>query len=337
MVIKKIAVDTSINVFFDDELRVKTLFITHGSSKLNALVTFDYSVSGKTKVAVFDYDFNSTTSKLRAQFTLSNTAVVGKYIVESQTSYTSIASGILLFSNLMSSSGSGTFLNQLILASTGLTQLELAKVALTTTAGCVIGAGPLGCAIGGAIGILDILKNPSNGNIDTGSSSTDVNTTDDYRIDVPPASPEAQTENTQLQDDSFFTGGLSTTGKIAFGEGNFTVEYTNVHFAIKLNKQNHQVIEADVDATMNEIKEIKTNPVVGYPTNNHGYSLKNSSISGQTITITFNQDPISFPQNNASFTGTMTENTINGTLTFNRTSNGLACVINMKMTLKLIY
>lgn len=326
MIIHKTNGDTSVNVFFDNQQRVKLLYLTCSGAKANTLFTFDYPSAGETTVSIYIYGFDNDSSKLLYQYTVNHT---NRDII-SETNYATFG-GSFLQILLQINTGAGVvpdqFESQLI---TGQGSLISAGIALSVVGGIAVGAifSSVGLGVVAGALIANYIFSPPEANAS--------------EITKPPVgapvSPTDQTKNTQLQTTSYYTGTSSSSGKVPFGGViycNYSVEYTNIAFELKLDKASQQIKSANVSATMTETIQSGCIPGdIHAETQRHTYSMGNFSIDGSSITIYYLQDPTSFPQNIAVFKGFLEGKSVFGTLTFNRTSDGLPCIVNMKINSK---
>jgi hypothetical protein len=314
IVIKKTKGDTSANIFLDNQQRIKSVYMTYAGVKQNSLLTFDYSKPGKILVGSYYYNFNNDSSKLLHEFIVDN--ISPTYPLVSKTSYAFIGGGFLQIL-----SGNGTvadkYGSQLILTQGAIAGLNVVILTGSTAIGCLLLGFP-GCVLGGTVGNY-IIHKPASANASE-ISTPPVNS---------PQSPTSQTQNTQLQTKSYYVGSKNTTGVVPFGGGYYSVEYTNLSIEIKQNTQTNQIISANISANMKELKQANSSPIPGIVSSRHYYFLKSYTLNGPTLTMTFTQDPNSFPQNEAVFVGGINGNNITGTFTLNRLSNGLTCVTSV--------
>lgn len=126
-----------------------------------------------------------------------------------------------------------------------------------------------------------------------------------------------------------FTGKLTSSGLVNFkGLCTWSVEYVNSNFDIKLDGSRQTVLTASVATTMKEAV-VSGGCTPASQQSPHLYSLASASVNGTDIVIYFKQDAVSFPQNEASFTGFVTSSSITGILTFFRKSDGIFCKVEM--------
>ncbi|MET7000031.1 hypothetical protein [Chitinophaga defluvii] len=330
--------DTAINLIFDNQMRVTTLFRTKGGKKVNGMLTFDYDTIGKTIVNVLYYDFSTDSSKLLERYVVDNKP---EFKVSDRTSYAAMGAGVGHLLSLLfiqsTASNVDAYTVKFVAAVAGLVGVNGAIFAVTTAAGCLLGATTLnpagvamGCKIGATVGAMMALSN-------TNAHAADVS--------APPAgsplSPSEQLEGSPLKKTAHYLGTRGTSGVIAFGGKpycNYTVTYTYYALEVTLDKQTQTITAANLGATMTETIEkgcLPGDPVAAKQ--RHLYFLKNATVNGPTITINFTQDAAGFPRNNAVFVGGINGNNISGTLTFTRTPLSLPCVVSVSMNAKLIY
>jgi len=321
MIINKVSGDTSVNIFYDDSMRVKTLFITVAGVKSNSLLSFDYSLNNKVILSSYYFDFTSDSSKLTDQLIYSYLGN-GTYSLDGHTSFR-MSQNFLSNNTMLKLSGTSSdpFITKFVSANAAIPVLNAIIVTGTTAIGCLLGRFP-GCVVGGIIGTY-MATGPASANasvISTPQSST-------------PSSPNSQTSSTQLQTKRIFIGTTLNSGVVNFtGFCNYSVEYINTSFELKLDNTQQNILSANVFSTMVENIVGSCSQTQPAPSNRHSYFLNSSSISGNSITINFGQDASSFPQNNASFSGTKNGSTISGTLTLNRISNGLTCLVTIPVS-----
>jgi len=327
MIVQKEKGDTAINMFFDNLLRVKSLFLTVAGIKSNSLITFDYSVPGKTTVNYFAYNFTSNASKLVLQYTVDDN---DKTLIN-KTEYASFGGGLvnLLAFITASTTTPDPFFSQII---TSQGKLIAAVAALSVAAGWAVigitGAPLLGVAAGlyTAYSILS----PSKANASEVSAAPAAI----------PESPSSQTESTQLQESAYFVATKSSSGVVPFGGKpycNYSAEYKNITLEIKINKQTKTLISASAYGTMNEqvLGECGLGQT-GAAANRHHYELRDYQISGSSIVINFNQVGGGFPNNITTFTGTMFTEAISGTLTLSRANVDMPCLVSVPLTARVI-
>lgn len=335
MIIKDTIANNSVNIFLDDQLRTESLYLTQNNLKINSLLVFDYSISGKTTMNVYDYDFDTFESKITNKFTFDNSTSEPQLIESTQ--YASFGSGLIsliMRNNLLGVTttppNNDNFASQIFTAVAGLVGVGPIIVASTTTAGCLIGKLP-GCVIGGIVGMYVAIK-PANASEST-ISSTPANS---------PLSPSSQTQNTQLQSTSYFVGTKSTIDQISFGGGiycNYTSEYYNVSIDFKINKINNSIIQSQIFVYQKESitnQACSTQPVI--PINMHKYTYNNGTYTGNNINIIYSRI-IGGPSCEATFNGIKSGKTISGTITLNRNDVGTSSVdytINIPVSLRLI-
>lgn len=133
--------------------------------------------------------------------------------------------------------------------------------------------------------------------------------------------------------DNNFSGKLASSGVVNFnGLCTWSAEYVNSVFDVKLDNSNQKVLYANVATAMRE-QVITGSCIPSSQQSLHVYTLSAFSISGNSLVIYFSQDAGSFPQNTASFSGTITSTGIAGTLTFYRKSDGIFCEVGMPFQL----
>jgi hypothetical protein len=130
-----------------------------------------------------------------------------------------------------------------------------------------------------------------------------------------------------------YSGKLTTSGAVNFkGLCTWSAEYVNSVFDVKLDNSNQKVLYANISTTMKE-KLITGSCIPASQQSQHVYTLSAFSISGNSLAIYFMQDTGSFPQNTASFSGTIASTGIAGTLTLYRKSDGIFCKVEMPFQL----
>lgn len=130
-----------------------------------------------------------------------------------------------------------------------------------------------------------------------------------------------------------YSGKLATSGAVNFkGLCTWSVEYINTVFDVKLDNSNQKILSATIATTMKE-HVVTGNCIPASQQNQHSYTLSAFSISGNSLLIYFKQDNNSFPQNIASFSGTVTASEITGVLLFFRKSDGIFCTVEMPLQL----
>jgi hypothetical protein len=325
MVVNKIAGDTSLNIFFDDSMRVKSLFLTVAGVKNNSLLTFDYSVSGKVILSSYFIDFASDSSKLTDQIVFS-TLENGSYSIDGYTSFKKSQNNNSSNKHaLLETKTERPFMIKFVFASAALPVLNAIILTSTTGIGCLIGGFP-GCVVGGIIAEY-LVTRPASAN------ASEISSLPTYA----PSSPNVQTQGTQLSTKKIFIGTTLRSGLVYFtGYCNYAVEYFNTSFEIKLDNTGQNILSSNVNSTMAESIVGSCSQPNPAPSQRNSYFLNNFSISGNNITINFGQSAFNFPQNNAVFVGTISDSIITGIFTLSRTSNGLNCVVNIPATLKQI-
>jgi hypothetical protein len=129
--------------------------------------------------------------------------------------------------------------------------------------------------------------------------------------------------------DNIFSGKLPGSGAVNFyGLCSWNVEYINTAFDVKLDNSNQKVLYANIATTMKE-KLLAGNCIPAAQQSQHAYTLSAYAINGNSVVIYFKQDDSSFPQNNASFSGTITATGITGILIFYRKADAIFCKVEM--------
>lgn len=134
--------------------------------------------------------------------------------------------------------------------------------------------------------------------------------------------------------DISFEGTLKSSGSVNFsGVCTWSVEYVNSIFEIKYDDGTQTPLTARVSTEM--IETINSGGCSKpYPRNTHVYTLRSFSVSQTKMLLYFKQDNMSFPQNEASFSGTINNSVIEGTLTFFRKSDAIFCKVDMPINLQ---
>ena len=328
IVINKSNGDTSVNIFLDNQQRIKSIYLTYAGIKSNSLLTFDYTTLGKTLVSVFQYNFNNDNSKLLYQYTVDNT--IPNYPLISKTNYASFGSGILQMLLQINTGGvtvPDRFGSQLITIQGKIAVLNLVILTGSTAIGCLIGGGFPGCVLGGIVGNY-LVYQPASANASEINSSP-ANS---------PQSPYNQTQNTQLQKTNYFVGTVQSYQFNYGGSGfcNLIGEYYNISVDIKIDKSANSIISSQAVATQ---KETKVDPTCSpnssvIPINQHKYQFSSGQISGTTISLNYSTIDAN-PYSNAHFTGTISEGLINGTFKIIR-SDGVPGTLNYSLNIPMV-
>ncbi len=141
--------DTAISVLFDNSLRVKTAFISIYGNKLNSILAFDYSISGKVIVNVYYYDFKKDSSRLKHQIVL-NAFGNGTYSLDNHTPYKTVQESSSDQINNFITRRNSDFLTQFNSAVNGISTTKSIMKTASTAIGCNLGGFP-GCAFVGII------------------------------------------------------------------------------------------------------------------------------------------------------------------------------------------
>lgn len=315
IIINKIAGDTSLNLFFDNQMRVKMLFQTINNIKQNSILTLDYETQGKIILKKFYFDFSSDSMKLEETFTI-DSVDVNHYTLNNYSVY-------------KTQDWTQNFINTFGSAQGAIAALNVVIVAATTTGGCLLG-GPAGCALGFGLGSY-IISQPANAS-EIGVINSPQNNS--------PTSPSVQTTNTQLNISKIFSGLNISSGSVPFGGTpycNYSVEYTNTALEIKLNPQNNVITKANISTTMHETV-LTANCYAG---NNNWvkknyHTLLSGQISGNNVSISFLNNQNNFPNNITTFVGTKYGNQISGTIKLIRNNNDMSCTVNIPIIVNVI-
>lgn len=98
LVIQKLNGDTSINMTFDENLKVKSIYMRYGAKRDTTLFSCDYSVANQTYVKVYFYDSATSMSRLKYEYKVNNSTMS----VISSKQYASIGGGLLnIFNTLL--------------------------------------------------------------------------------------------------------------------------------------------------------------------------------------------------------------------------------------------
>lgn len=149
MIIHKTDGDTSLNIFFDPLMRVKTVFVSVKGINQSALLTCEYTPEKKVVLNSFFYNFSNDSSNLSEQVIVADNGN-GSYTFDGHTTYrTADISQV--------ADSTDNFMSSYAMANANIVVFNAVVFVATTALGCKIGAF-WGCVAGGALGLYLAMK-----------------------------------------------------------------------------------------------------------------------------------------------------------------------------------